>query len=214
MKTALRAGVLAGPLFVLLALAQMAVRDGFDPMRHPVSLLANGDGGWVQVFNFVATGLLIAAFAAGLRQRLRPGPGAVWAPVLFAVCGAGLVVGGVFRADPALGFPVGTPEGTPSSISLTGTIHAIAPPLAFTALVVGIVLAGRRLVNDGHGRAAVIAWIVAGATFALSLPVWPSLVTIFVAIVVGFGWLAWYATRLLAVSVHDPVHVGAATARI
>ena len=35
-------------------LAQGLVRDGYDFTRHPMSLLALGEGGWVQIANFVS----------------------------------------------------------------------------------------------------------------------------------------------------------------
>ena len=81
----LRAGLVAGPLFIVLFLVEPAFHAGYDPMRHPVSSLALGPGGWVQVLNFVVAGLLCLAFAAGLRRALRPGPGAAAAPLLLAV---------------------------------------------------------------------------------------------------------------------------------
>src|SRR5262249_30549829 len=77
----LRAGLVAGPLFVALFLVEPAFHDGYDPMRHPVSSLSLGPGGWVQMLNFLVAGLLCLAFAAGLRRALRPGPGAAAAPL-------------------------------------------------------------------------------------------------------------------------------------
>jgi len=61
-------GVVAGPLFIVVALLQVLTRDGFDLSRHPLSLLSLGDLGWVQISNFVVSGLLSVAFAVGLRQ--------------------------------------------------------------------------------------------------------------------------------------------------
>ena len=44
----LRCGLLAGPLFVVTFLLEGAFRDGYDPLRHPVSSLSLGPGGWVR----------------------------------------------------------------------------------------------------------------------------------------------------------------------
>jgi Protein of unknown function (DUF998) len=44
----LRCGLVAGPVFVAVFLGEGAVRDGYQPLRHPVSSLALGPGGWVQ----------------------------------------------------------------------------------------------------------------------------------------------------------------------
>ena len=49
-------GVMAGPFYIVVSLAQALVRDGFDLSRHEWSLLADGPGGWIQVLNFVLTG--------------------------------------------------------------------------------------------------------------------------------------------------------------
>lgn len=41
------AGLLAGPIFVVSFLIQGVIRPGYDPLRHPVSALSLGPGGWV-----------------------------------------------------------------------------------------------------------------------------------------------------------------------
>ena len=41
----LRCGMTAGPVFVAVFLAEGAVRDGYRPLRHPVSSLALGPRG-------------------------------------------------------------------------------------------------------------------------------------------------------------------------
>src|SRR5205823_12880746 len=102
-------GVIAGPLYVLVAGAQALTRDGFDPTRHAWSLLENGDLGWIQITNFVVAGLMTVAAGVGLRRALPAGRARTWAPVLIGAYGASLVGAGVFRADPAQGFPVGAP---------------------------------------------------------------------------------------------------------
>jgi hypothetical protein len=63
-------GVLAGPFYVTVSLAQALTRDGFDLTRHAWSLLSNGSLGWIQITNFVLTGLMVPAGTPD-------GPGAV-----------------------------------------------------------------------------------------------------------------------------------------
>ena len=70
----LTAGLAAGPVLGLSWLVQGLVRDGYDFTRHPMSLLALGEGGWVQIASFCATGGLMLACAAGLRRVLAPRP--------------------------------------------------------------------------------------------------------------------------------------------
>jgi len=64
----LRCGVAAGPVFVAVFLLEGAVRDGYRPLRHPVSSLALGPRGWIQAGNFAAAGTLFLAAAAGLAR--------------------------------------------------------------------------------------------------------------------------------------------------
>src|SRR3954454_12334682 len=78
-------GVLAGPIYVTVSLAQAVTRPGFDLSRHEWSLLATGPHGWIQITNLVLTGAMVLAFAVGLRRALAGGPAARWAPRLVGV---------------------------------------------------------------------------------------------------------------------------------
>jgi hypothetical membrane protein len=195
----LLAGIVAGPLFVATATAQILTRDGFDLARHPLSLLANGEHGWVQIANFIVAGLLSLAFAWALAPRLRGGRGEIWIPRLLALFGVGLVIGGVFPADPALGFPAGAPAGVPEQISIPGLIHAFAPPLAFLSLIGACLIMASRYARHSDPAAAVGTRIVAVTCLVLTLPVGPLFsVRLFVAVIIGFAWIAVVATRALA----------------
>jgi Protein of unknown function (DUF998) len=109
-KTLLACGAIAGPLFVLVFLVEGATRAHYDPLRHPVSSLAFGDVGWTQRANFLITGLLMLAFAIGLRRALRPLAGPTWGPLLVGAYAIGLLGAGIFVADPMNGYPPGTPD--------------------------------------------------------------------------------------------------------
>ncbi len=98
-------GLVAGPFYVAVSVILGLTRDGFDFTRHYWSLLANGDLGWVQMANYVLTGLMLVAFAVGLRRALRPGLADRWAPALVGVFGAALVVAGIFTTDSYGDFP-------------------------------------------------------------------------------------------------------------
>ena len=98
-------GVIAGPVYVGVSLAQALTRDGFDLGRHAWSQLAIGDWGWIQTANLVATGLMSLAFSVALRRTLVGGRGGRAVPVLVAVFGLGVLLAGVFPADPAGGLP-------------------------------------------------------------------------------------------------------------
>lgn len=63
-------GLLAGPMYVGVSLAQALTRRGFDLGKHSWSLLANGDLGWIQITNFVLASLATVAAGVGLRRVL------------------------------------------------------------------------------------------------------------------------------------------------
>jgi hypothetical membrane protein len=198
-RHALLAGVVAGPIFVITAVVQILTREGYELARHPLSLLANGPYGWVQSANFVLAGLLSLVFAYAVVPHLRGGRGAVAGPLLLAVYGVGLIIGGVFKADPAMGFPAGAPAGVPDRMSTSSLIHAFAPPLAFLALVAACLVLSRRFAAEGDRTAAVLTVVVAVACLLLPLPVGPLLsIRLFVAVVLGFAWVTAFAVRLRA----------------
>ncbi len=159
-------GVIAGPIYIAVSVAQGLVRDGFDLSRHEWSLLANGPWGWVQMVNLVLTGLMVVAAAVGYRRRMIIGTGSRWAPRLLAVYGISLVAAGIFTADPMLGFPVGIPEGMPVAPSLHGILHIVAGGVGFLALIVAMFVLGRRFLNEGRGKRA--AFTVATGIFFLA----------------------------------------------
>ena len=192
------AGAIAGPLFIIVGLVQALTREGFDLTRHPLSLLALGDRGWVQIANFIIAGVLMLAFAFGARRSLGGGPGRVWAPVLFGLYGVGLVLGGAFTADPALGFPGGTPDGYPTEWTFHGGVHAFAAPLAFLALVAVTFVVARRLSWEGLRGAAASSRVIGVACLVLCIPFGPATsMRLFVGVALGFAWITAYAISLL-----------------
>ncbi|GHJ56401.1 hypothetical protein Nm8I071_57080 [Nonomuraea sp. TT08I-71] len=185
--TLLTAGAAAGPLFLGLGLAQAFTRDGFDLSRQPLSLLALGEHGWIQIANFVVSGLLALAGAAGFRRALRGGPAATWGPALVAVLGVGLIVAGVLRADPSMGWPAGAPEGSPETMSWHSYGHGVGAMLSFGSLTVACLVFARRFGRVG----ALASVLVALATVVVMA--WPDQDSVSVRMVLGsalvFGWL-------------------------
>src|SRR5437588_11551646 len=130
MKKLLYAGIVGPPLFIVVFLFEGATRPGYSAWRHYVSQLATGDGGWMQVVNFLVCGTLVLAFAIGLRQALRGTRGSIGAPVLLGLFATALLVAGIFSTDPALGYPVGAAQVHTAH----GMIHGLAGLAAFTLL--------------------------------------------------------------------------------
>ena len=198
----LAAGAAAGPIYLSVGLAQALLRPGFDLRRHDLSLLSNGDLGWVQVTNFLLSGALVLLGALGVRRALGDGRGARWAPILIGLYGLGLIGAGLFSADPALGFPLGTPAEA-NTVSWHGLLHFACGGLGFLGLIAACGLLSRRFAEQ-HERRWAIYSAVTGLTFFASFVGIASgsgnSATIFgfwVGIVLAWSWLTSLALRLL-----------------
>ena len=115
----------AGPLFVTVFVVEAARRPDYNPRRHPVSSLALGSRGWVQVTNFAAAGMLYLAGAAGLLHARDPVLGTRLGPALLGGVGLGLLGSAAFTTDPVSGYPPGTPDA-PTQQTTNMTIHGLA----------------------------------------------------------------------------------------
>jgi hypothetical membrane protein len=163
----LNAGIVAGPFFFLSSFIHGIFRPGFDMVRHPASLLSVGDLGWIQIGTFVITGLLYIATGLGLRNVLQSGIGSRFVAPLFMLVGLAFISGGVFTADPSLGFPPGTPAGVPAQMSWHAQAHGLAPIVGFLALFIAMIAMGRRFGAAGEKGwmwttiiVGIISWIL------------------------------------------------------
>lgn len=196
----LASGAIAGPLFVIAVLAQAAARPGFSLIRDAASLLDDGPWGWVQSANFIVTGLLLIAAAAGLRRVLREGRGSRWAPRLLLITGAGLIGGGIFHPDPSGGFPPGTPPGASAVSSWHGVLHQLCGSAAFLALIVFCLILARRYRSLGQPRMAVGSLLAGVACLAgvASGGMPHGTLTLFIGVSIALLWAAfttaWQAT--------------------
>ncbi|GGM48618.1 DUF998 domain-containing protein [Dactylosporangium sucinum] len=202
-RTLLACGVVAGPLYIVVVVSQMLAREGFDISRHPASMLSNGDQGWIQIANFVVSGLLFVAGAIGLHRVLGPaaGPGATWGPRLIGVFGAGMLGAAAFSADPADGFPPGTPKGTPTTMSWHAAVHLLVAGIAFLALIAACFVFARRFAAAGRAGWAAFS----GVTGAAFLATWsllftlqgsrPANVAFALAIALALAWAALLAAH-------------------
>ena len=194
-------GVLVGPFYLVVGVAQGLLRPGFSFARHPLSVLANGEYGWVQTANFALSGLMVIAAAVGVARVVGRGARATsWALGAF---GVGVALAAVFRADPMDGFPVGTPLGAPTGVTTMGLLHFVVSALAFTSFGVSALLGARLLARRGE-RAVSRLSLASGLVmllgffggFALPSPV----MGIWISVVTGWAWLAVLSRHLYRVS--------------
>src|SRR5260370_12349612 len=92
MRKLLYAGIVGPLLFIVVFLLEGFTRPGYSQWRNFVSQLATGDGGWVQVLNFLVCGTLVIAFAIGLRYAIRGSRGSTGAPGPRGLLGASLLL--------------------------------------------------------------------------------------------------------------------------
>ncbi|MEV1249392.1 DUF998 domain-containing protein [Nonomuraea sp. NPDC049750] len=202
----LGSGIAAGVLVPALLWADGATRPGYSLWHHGASQLGTGERAWLQTINFVLGGLLLAAFAAGVRRALRGGRGATWGPILLAATAAGLVVAGLVPTDPALGYP----PGQPHVVTTAGVVHQVAGFLLFAGLsAAAYVLAGRlgqtsrrwAVYSRLSGTLIIVFAFAAGIAYRLDTQgIWrpaPAGLLEHLSLLAGFGWVAALAVHLL-----------------
>ncbi|MGH3158802.1 MAG: DUF998 domain-containing protein [Streptosporangiaceae bacterium] len=210
----LRCGLAAGPAFVTAFLMEGCVRDGYQPLRHPVSSLALGPRGWIQTGNFGLTGTLFLAAAAGLARISSPAASSPPVPALVGAAGAGLIGAAIFPTDPVSGYPPGTPDA-PERPSRVGTAHNLAAIPVFFGLPAAALACGWRSWQTGERAFALyststaitmlVTMTLAGAGFGQS----PRLVHLGglfqrASIITGFAWLTALSARELQLApAHD-----------
>jgi hypothetical protein len=194
---------IAGPFYVVTSLALALTRPGFNVSHNEWSLLALGNWGWIQTTNFIVTGGMIVAGAIGLRLALgRSVDAGTWAPRLIGAYGFALIGAGIFHADPAGGFPPGTPQGHALQVSWHGALHIMAGSIGFACLIAACFVVARSYARRQHHRAAVASRLV-GLVFAFAFigiasGTDSSVVNLgfTAAVVVSSGWLTAIAVDL------------------
>jgi hypothetical protein len=206
----LAAGAAAGPVYVCVGLLQVLTREGFDVRLHALSLLSNGDLGWIQVANFLVTGGLVIAGALGVRKVLPGQRAGTWGPILLGIYGLGLLGAGVFPADPGQGFPPGTP--TPStSMSSNGLMHFVFGGVGFYALIGACLVFARRFSSTGE-RGWAVSSVLMGLGFLIAFgaiasgPASPAVMLAFYAAVIAtWVWHSALTFKLLKALPHSMV---------
>ncbi|WP_165977909.1 DUF998 domain-containing protein [Nonomuraea diastatica] len=152
-------------LFVGVILLEGALRPGYEPLHRFGSELSLGERGWVQIANFIVSGLLVLGFALGLRRVMGDGRGSAAAPVLAAIFGMCLIVGGVFVTDPKPGYPAGS-AGT-AEPTVHGLIHDGNPVPFYLSLIALMCVMARRFAAEPGGR----PWMWFCVATAVGVPV-------------------------------------------
>ena len=200
-RALLLGGAVAGPLYLTVGLIEAFTRPGFDIRRHDLSLLANGDLGWIHMADLIVTGLLVIGAAVGMRAVLAAGRGRTWGPLLVGGFGLGMVGGGFFTADPALGFPPGTPADA-STITWHSLLHLASAAIGFLALIAGCLVLARRFAGLGerawaaYSAATGVLFLIAFASAVAGSGAGWSVLTLWIGVVLAFAWVTVTCLRL------------------
>lgn len=192
----LSGGIVAGPLFLGVGLAQGLTRDGFDFTRNAISQLSLGDLGWIQVAGFLLTGVLVITSSIGVRRALRDTPGGAWAPRLIGVFGASFLFAAVFTADPGNGFPVGAPSAQVAAMSWHGTIHMLSGMVGYLALCAAFIVLARHFTAHRHRGWAISSRAVSVGVLAGFAGSSASVLAFTVGAGLGLLWLTAVTARL------------------
>lgn len=197
----LMCAAIAGLIYIMVGMAQILTRKGFDMSKHPLSLMSTGDLGWIQITNFILTGILVVLGAIGLRRAAKADKRWRRGALFIGIYGVCVIGGGIFVPDPVLGFPPGTPDVYPETMSWHGMLHFIFGQLSFLALIIASFIFARHFaVAKLYGWAAYSAFtgsfflaaIVAGIA-AMGAP-W-TMIALYVAVALGWAWLTALAAR-------------------
>ena len=196
----LTCGIVLAPLFYVVVGGQMVTRSGFDITRHPLSLLALGDAGWIQVANFLVAGSLAVACGFGIHATLAGAAGGTWGSLLIATYGIGMIVAGISPADPIPGFPPGFVSAIPPPLSRHAIGHGLGFLLAFASLIAACFVFARRFRQRGDRGWARYSMATGGMTLlllALGMAVKPAAsLSFFVVGIFAFSWIGALAAKI------------------
>ena len=152
-KTLLWCGAIACPLFIIAVLIEGATRSDYNSFLFPLSSLSIGDFGWIQISNFIVTGILILVFSIGLRQVFNSATAKFRGSLLIGLVGIGLIGAGVFVTDPIFGYPTNEPLVL-RQFTLQGHLHDAFSMLVFVCLPWACFVFRKRFLATGeHGWA-------------------------------------------------------------
>jgi len=198
----LACGVMGPLLNMVVILILGAARPDYNAWKIPDSNLELGEGGWIQITNYIVCGALLLGFAFGLRQVLRTGRTSTWGPILLGLYGLTFIGAGIFVTDPVMGYPPGASDTT----TFHGTLHSLFGQLQFISLTAACFVLARRDATAPQRRGW--AWYsrATGLLVALSDVIFilafqlngPAGLIERIGIIGGCCWIALLAIRLIS----------------
>ena len=199
-----RSAVVTGlAIFALTTGALHLLQPALSPRDEAVSYYVHGNHGWLLTLGLIALGTASLVLTAAL-VRATGGPGARAGRWLLGLWSVGVLLGGVFPADPA-----GSWSAPPS---VAGMIHGNAAMVGFLALPTGALFLARSFRWDSRWKdAARLLFGLAVATAVSLVAFFASLMPVFIRpgppILLGLSeriLLGLYVVWLAAVAINLP----------
>jgi len=163
--------------------------------------------GWVQVTNFIVSGVLILLFAIGFRHATLLLNGSVWRSRFIGAVGLGLVGDGIFSSDPVFGYPMNVPLAT-EQFTTRGHLHDLFAVIILLSLVV-VCFKFRNMFKENGNKiwatyslisaiSILIAFILAALGFR-QIPIFVNIAGVFqrLCIIIGFTWMTLLAFYII-----------------
>jgi hypothetical protein len=151
----------AGPLVLAVTDITAAITNpSYSLVRDSISSLALTSIGWLQTIGFLAIGLLVEIYVAGLLFNVKGVRGFRVSIGMLVFFGFGLLLIGAFRTD-----PVGGPD------TIDGTIHSVVATGAFWLFPIAAFVIAPSLRRDPNWRNIYVYTLVAGA-LGIGLVLW------------------------------------------
>ena len=194
------AGMIGSVFFVSVFTIDGWLRPGYHPLSMYVSDLSIGSGGWIQITNFVISGLLIFIFSRGVAREFQSGKASKAGPILLSIIGVCLIASGPFITDPSVMFT--------NQSSWHGILHGLFGAVVFSLAPISCFIFYRRFREDPKWRKLSRWTIIACAIIIVavvfmkiaefpSAPVsaWAGLIQR-IALVAYFAWVFTFALNL------------------
>ena len=202
MRLLLACGAIGPLLNIVVLLILGATRPDYNAWQVPDSSLELGEGGWIQITNYIVTGALVLGFAIGLRRVLRTGRGSTWGLILLGIYGLTFIGAGIFVTDPVLGYP----PGASSMPTVHGTLHDLFGQLQFISLSAACFVLARRDATAPQRRgwawysvATGLLVVASDVFFALTFALdGPAGLIERIGIIGSCSWIALLAIRLMS----------------
>ena len=174
------AGIVGPLVFTIADLAAALSEPRYNLIRDSISSLAWTSIGWLQTIGFLAIGLLVEVFVAGLLFSIHGARGFRLGIGLLVCFGFGLLLVGAFRTD-----PVGSPH------TIEGMIHSVAAIAIFCIFPIASLLIAFSLRKDSYWEGLFVHTI---ATSGLAL----ALMIGWVVLPAKLSWFGLYERILVA----------------